>query len=277
MHKNATHNRVRWAARAVGAGIGVLGLAFAAAIPSGTTGSAVHSSNVSAAATRSAAVQTSTQAASTDSLTAARYGWGRVVSGDEFNYRGAPDRRKWRVYSSAGHNGNGRRSASAWRVDGSVATVTGSSRGVTGGMSSRTGKKYGRWEIRMKTNNRDLEYHPNLMLWPDRKARNCPEVDFAESTTQASRVKFFLHYGCAPRQTWGSKSLDMTKWHNYAVEWTPSHIYGYVDGVRFFSDTNRSHQPKGSMHASVQLDWFRNGSGLKTSTMSIAWVRIYNV
>src|SRR4051812_25513439 len=105
MDKSATRNKARWAARVAGAGIGVLGLTLATAVPSGTTASAAGSSNVSAAATRSATVQTSNQAqaASSNALSAARYGWGKVVAGDEFNYRGSPDRRKWRVYSSAGH------------------------------------------------------------------------------------------------------------------------------------------------------------------------------
>jgi hypothetical protein len=270
-------SRIRWTARAVGAGLGVLGLSAAAALPLGTTWSPTQSSNVSAAATRSASVASpSSKAAGTNNVrAAARQGWGRVVAGDEFNYRGSPSSRKWRVYNSRGHAGNGHRRPSAWRVGGSTATVTGTSSGVSGGMSSRYSSKYGRWEVRMKTNARDNEYHPNLMLWPDRKSRRCEEVDFAESTTDTRRVKFFLHHGCAPRQTWGSRAIDTTKWHNYAVEWTPTHIYGYIDGRRFFSDTNRSHLPKGSMHASVQLDYFRNRSATKRSTMSIDWVRIY--
>lgn len=54
----------------------------------------------------------------------------------------------------------------------------------------------------------------------------------------------------------------MTRWHTYAVEWTPTQITGYVDGVRFFRDSNRGHLPRGPMHASMQLDWFpRKKSG----------------
>lgn len=69
----------------------------------------------------------------------------------------------------------------------------------------------------------------------------------------------------------------MTRWHNYAVEWTPRHISGYIDGVRFFSDTNRSHLPPGAMHQTIQLDWFPDGTRTKRSHMKIAWIRVYRL
>jgi beta-glucanase (GH16 family) len=130
----------------------------------------------------------------------------------------------------------------------------------------------------MKTNARDSEYHPVLLLWPDKPTPStCPEIDYAESSKDLTKVRFFLHYGCAPKQTRGYKSVDMTEWHNYAVEWTPTRISGYVDGVEFFTDRNQGHFPKGSMHQSVQLDWFPDGSATKKSTMSIDWIRLYKL
>ena len=201
--------------------------------------------------------------------------WGRVVAGDNFQYKGSPKSSEWRVYTGPGHDGNGKRRSSAWYVNGREAVVTGDSRGKTGGMSAKFSQKYGRWETRMRTNVRDSEYHPALLLWPDVKRSNCPEVDFAESTKDTKKIKFFLHYGCAPKQTAGRKALDTTKWHNYAVEWTPTHITGYIDGVRWFTDSNRSHLPKGRMHQTMQLDWFPDGSRTKTSKMYVAWVRVY--
>jgi beta-glucanase (GH16 family) len=203
---------------------------------------------------------------------------GPQVAGDEFNYTGRPNSTKWSLYDSKGHAGHGNRRPAAWNVNGSSATVTGNSDGTTGGMSARFGQKYGRWETRMKTNARDPEYHPVLLLWPDVPTPStCPEVDFAEGSKDTTRVRFFLHYGCAPDQTRGNKVVDMTQWHTYAVEWTPSRVSGYVDGVQFFTDTNTAHLPKGSMHQTLQLDWFPDGSPTKTSTMSIDWVRVYRL
>ena len=205
-------------------------------------------------------------------------GWGSVVTGDEFNYTGAPDGTKWSVYNSSGHAGNGLRSPKAWSVANGVATVSGDSAGTTGGMSAKFAKqKYGRWETRMKTNQRDPEYHPVLILWPDTKSSTCAEIDYAESTSDTALVKFFLHYACSgsSKQTYSAKAVDTTQWHNYAVEWTPAGITGYIDGVKTFTDTNPAHQPSGSMHQTQQLDWVPDGSRLTPSQRQVDWVRLY--
>ncbi len=208
---------------------------------------------------------------------AVKYGWGSVVAGDEFNYTGAPNTTKWGVYDSAGHAGKGLRRPGQWNVDGSVVTVTGTSTGTTGGMSAKFDRrKYGRWETRMRTGARDSHYRPVLLLWPDGDRTNCPEIDFAEGGSDTSVMRFFQHYGCGGIQTYAITKVDTTVWHNYAVEWTASGVTGYIDGVQFFRDSNTAHLPPGSMHESVQLDWFPNGTATKTSTMSIDWTRVYN-
>ncbi len=211
---------------------------------------------------------------------ATNFGWGPVVAGDEFSNTGAPDSTKWSVFKGSGHAGKGVRSASAWSVANGVATVSGDSAGTTGGMSAKFAQqKYGRWEVRMKTSDRDPKYHPVAILWPNRGtgATNCPEIDFAEGSTDTSTMKFFLHYKCGGSdfQTYSKTSIDSTQWHNYAVEWTPAGITGYIDGVKTFSDTNPAHQPTVGMHQTLQLDWFPDGSATKPSQMNVDWVRVY--
>jgi hypothetical protein len=215
-------------------------------------------------------------ASSGDGVQAAvQHSWGPVVAGDEFGYTGSPSSTKWSMYDSAGQSGNGLRRPSAWHVDGSVATVTGDTNGTTGGMSAKFDhRKYGRWEVRMRTNVRDPQYHPVAILWPDGSGGSCPEIDYAEATSDTSKVQFFLHYGCSS-QRYAAKSVDMTHWHNFAVEWTPSGITGYLDGAVWFRDNDTSHLPPGPMHQTLQLDWF--GGSAKVSTMSIDWVRVYNL
>ena len=75
--------------------------------------------------------------------------------------------------------------------------------GTTGGMSAKfERRKYGRWEVRMRTSARDPEYHPVLILWPDSQNWPCDgEVDFSEGTEDPSTIHFFHHYGCSNRQT----------------------------------------------------------------------------
>ncbi|MCU1521987.1 MAG: hypothetical protein JWN19_2372, partial [Arthrobacter sp.] len=186
---------------------------------------------------------------------------------------------KWSVFKGPGHHRQGIRSPQAWSVGNGVATVKGDAAGTTGGMSAKFAQqKYGRWETRMRTNERDPEYHPVLILWPnDNASANCAEIDYAEGSTETSMMKFFLHYECGGKdfQTYAAKPIDSTQWHNYAVEWTPAGITGYVDGVKTFSDTNPAHQPTVGMHQTLQLDWFPDGSATKPSEMQVDWVRVY--
>src|SRR6478609_9317860 len=118
---------------------------------------------------RAAAVTAGTQAAVSDGTQAAVVrGWGPVVAGDEFNYAGSPDPAKWRVFKGPGHAGKGIRSPNAITVGGGVVTLSGDAAGTTGGMSARfSQQRYGRWEARMKIGQRDLQYHPVLILWPN--------------------------------------------------------------------------------------------------------------
>ncbi|MFP3461304.1 glycoside hydrolase family 16 protein [Arthrobacter globiformis] len=208
-------------------------------------------------------------------------GWGAVVAGDEFSYTGAPSALKWTVYNGAGHAGKGIRSPKAWNVANGVATVTGNAYGTTGGMAAKFAmQKYGRWEVRMRTSVRDPKYHPVLLLWPNANTgvTTCPEVDYAESLTDTTLVKFNLHYACPgphPYQAQAARKVDTTQWHNYAVQWNSAGITGYIDGVLWFTDTNKAQLPPAAMHQTLQLDWFPNGTATKPSWMQIDWVRVY--
>ena len=106
---------------------------------------------------------------------------------------------------------------------------------------------------------------------------NTGRIDHLYEDVHARGVKFFLHYACSGsgKQTYATKTVDTTQWHNYAVEWTPTGITGYIDGAKTFTDTNPAHQPSGTMHQTLQLDWFPDGSSLTTSQMQVDWVRVY--
>ena len=231
------------------------------------------------AVTAPVAAQAAVAATGDGSQAATARGWGSVVAGDEFSKAGAPDSTKWSVFKGSGHAGKGVRSPQAWSVANGVATVSGDSAGTTGGMSAKFAQqKYGKWETRMRTSARDPEYHPVLILWPNNNTSpNCAEIDYAEGSTNTAQIKFFLHYACGGSnfQTTAAKTIDTTQWHNYAVEWTPAGITGYIDGVKTFSDTNPAHLPSVGMHQTLQLDWFPDGSATKPSQMQVDWVRVY--
>ncbi len=207
------------------------------------------------------------------------FAWGTPAGVEDFDGTLS----NWGVYDGPGHAGNGRRSPSAVTVsDDGILTITGDPNGTTGGMAWRLGgAKYGRWEARVKSPVADPTYNAVMLLWPD--AENGPaggEVDFMEiSDATRQKTDFFLHYGKADHQLHGEKVIDATQWHNWAVEWTPTTITGYVDGVAWFSTTRADALPPGPMHLTLQLDWFPGSAGgaVRQSEMQVDWVRYYPV
>ena len=203
--------------------------------------------------------------------------WGAAAGVEDFDGTLS----NWGVYDGVGHAGKGRRSPAAMNASGGILTITGDPNGTTGGMAWKLGRaKYGRWEARVKAPAADPSYHAVMLLWPD--AENWPtggEVDFMEISDPArQKTDFFLHYGQDNRQLRGEKVIDATQWHNWAVEWSPTKITAYVDGTEWFSTTQVDAFPPGSMHLTLQLDWFPKGSAAATpSQMLVDWVRYYPI
>jgi Glycosyl hydrolases family 16 len=206
---------------------------------------------------------------------ATKHNWGTPTRTEDFtNGTGG-----WRLYDGAGHGGKGRRSPGAATTANGILTITGSPDGTTEGMAWHPGQKYGRWEARVKSPAGDGDYHPVLLLWPD--AENWPtggEVDFMEISDAARQnTDFFLHYGADNQQKHGNVKIDATQWHDWAVEWTPQGITGYVDGNEWWKTTDTSVLPPGPMHMTIQLDWFPGGGTSKESSVQVDWVRQYAV
>jgi beta-glucanase (GH16 family) len=139
-------------------------------------------------------------------------------------------------------------------------------------------QKYGRWEIRARFPAGCGCYHPVILLWP--VSHPWPaggEVDYAEVLDgNRQKLNFFLHHGAENRQDWSGLPVDMTRWHNYAVEWTPYHIVGFIDGHPFFQNTAPEAQPPGLMNQVVQLDWFPDGTGAG-AVIEVDWAAIYQL
>lgn len=232
----------------------------------------------SSAPTRKSPIPTPTQTPTFDPTQAAvTQNWGPPLEGDEFNSGTAPDPARWEIYNSPGNAGKGLRVPSAVTIANGALTISGDANGTTGGVAAKFARqKYGRWEARMKTSVRDPKYRPVVMLWPDSNASpTCAEVDYGEASNATASVSFFLHYACSGTsfQTYANRPLDTTQWHNYAVDWSPSAIIGYIDGVEWFRDT--VHVPTESMHQALQLDWFPDGTPTVPTKMYVDWVRVY--
>jgi beta-glucanase (GH16 family) len=205
---------------------------------------------------------------------AAKFGWGKPTRVDEFTDGLGPD---WHVYDGPGHEGKGRRAPSAVSVRDGIMTITGDAAGRTAGMAWGTGQRYGRWEGRVRAPAAADSYHALMLLWPD--AENWPvggEVDFMEMTDGDRRsTNMFLHYGEENSQVSGDVDVDATKWHDWAVEWTPKGITAYLDGRPWFRSTDPKTLPPGPMHLCVQLDWFPGDGPTRSSSMQVDWVKQY--
>ena len=111
-----------------------------------------------------------------------------------------------------------------------------------------------------------------LILWPhDNEWPSGGEIDYAEVyNASRQRLHFHLHYGDEDTVVKAIKTVDMTKWRHFAVEWTPDHISGYIDGERYFHTTLRSAQPPERMYQTVQLGWWPD-KGRGNATIEIDW------
>lgn len=115
----------------------------------------------------------------------------------------------------------------------------------------------------------------------------CGELDVMEYSTNfwGNQVFCTAHcpagYGGNPVATNGSPVYNVdTEWHTYAVDWQSSYIKWYVDGKCLLTYTN----PDGTFNTDFYIlmnvavggtlggDW----SSLKTGTMEVDYVRIYN-
>jgi Glycosyl hydrolases family 16 len=258
----------------------ILGPGQAAVSPTGDAGSGAPPTSATvtrapepATITPTAGAPPTTPATPKGTTAAATQGWGTPTRVEEFD-SGTDG---WQLYDGPGHAGQGRRSAAAVSVRGGLLTITGDASGTTGGMAWNRGRRYGRWEARVRAPAADPSYNAVLLLWPD--AENWPrggEIDFMEMGDPARRTTDgFVHHGADNRQVHGAVATDATQWHHWAVEWTPSSIVMFLDGRAWFRTTDGAVQPPGPMHLCVQLDWFPKGGPTTKSTMQVDWVREY--
>jgi Glycosyl hydrolases family 16 len=224
-----------------------------------------------AAAPSSTAPRAAAGAAPADGVQAATANKWKLVDRDEFT---GPLNPKWVRYEGEGNSGKGRRTPDAVTVSGGAAVIRGDAKGNTGGMSWRDDRRTGRWEMRAKFPKGDAQYHPVLLLWPENGGSDEGEVDFAETTSASTSVEFFLHHGSGDQET-AEKQIDITQWHNYAVEVTADRVTGYVDGQKWFESTDRDTLPREAVHPVIQLDWFPKGDSPEPSEMLVDWMRIY--
>lgn len=208
-----------------------------------------------------------------------------LIANDEFDGT-AVDEALWNPYSGRTTDDVGQHVPGNLSVSDGTLKIT--SRGYeTGGMAWNPGQLYGRWEVRARTQP-GTGYGPVVLLWPD--AEDWPEggeINFMEIPSPArGESHFVLHYGEDNSQVGTSTRGDFTQWRTYAVEWTPDHVAGFIDGQEIFRTDDAEKIPPRPMHLAIQQDIGPFGKDwippLDETTpeqvqLEVDWVRIYGL
>lgn len=212
---------------------------------------------------------------------AVNYGW-RLLAQDDFDGRRV-DSTKWRVYAGLNPVSGETFSESQCVVRGGTLTLVGDGddTAATCGMAWRGDRTYGRWEVRARfPAPADHDFNPVLLLWPasDENWEATGEIDFAEIYDPARQfVESFLHGpGNTPSGHTRKDGVDLTQWHNFALEWQADHVTCYLDGVAWATYGTPGTIPSRPMHLAVQQNHNRSKpSAPLRSTAEIDWVRLY--
>ncbi|MCU1603275.1 MAG: exsH [Frankiales bacterium] len=117
-----------------------------------------------------------------------------------------------------------------------------SGRYVTGGMMlNSVAQTYGKYVVRARFDKSTTIAHA-MLLWPT--SGWPPEVDFSEGPTTQG-VMATSHWASGNSQQHAFKKVDMTQWHTYGVEWTPTRLAYTIDGAIWATMTGAAvpHQP----------------------------------
>ncbi|MFJ8814858.1 glycoside hydrolase family 16 protein [Amycolatopsis thermoflava] len=209
---------------------------------------------------------------------AANYGW-RLTAQDDFDGRRV-DRTKWNIYDGFNPVSGETLRESQCVVKGGTLTLVGNgdATAATCGIAWREDQTYGRWEVRARfPAPADHDFNPVLLLWPESDTNTDGEIDFAEIYDPARQyVESWLHGPGNVDAGHTRKDLDITQWHNYAVEWQPDHVTCYIDGVAWATYGAPGTIPSVPMHLAIQQNHNKHKAEPPIrSTAEVDWVRIY--
>src|SRR5664280_2482715 len=121
---------------------------------------------------------------------------------------------------------------------------------------------YGRWEVRAKAS-RATGFWPNLQLWPTAGKQGVGtsdgwpdtiEFDIMEApSTDRSQAVTTLHYA-GNKTTSFKKTLDVTQFHVYVVEWTPDALVVLIDDIEVGRIIDKTLIPSKPHHLVAQTD-----------------------
>jgi endo-1,3-1,4-beta-glycanase ExoK len=206
-----------------------------------------------------------------------------LVYADSFNGNSL-DTSRWSPYHSPGNAGNGLRRPSAFSLTGNGTLVVTArmvhGRIVSGGMATRRSFRYGRFEVRVRTDPDPTGTMSGVVLtWP--QSGNWPvdgENDIYETGNAANgRWPFhsFVHYGAGNRQYEFTHQADGSQWHTMVMDWRPKEIKIYRDGFLAGRVTNTAAIPDVPHFLTIQLDATATRSLARPVRMYVDYVRVY--
>jgi hypothetical protein len=211
------------------------------------------------------------------------YGWGAPKWSDEFTGSrldlGDDSDPGWAVYNSPGHAGNGLRRPSQVTLAGGVMTQTGTADALSAGMLFKGhDERRGRWEFRMRSDQATTSgqpYHQVVALLPTGVPYNSGErdIDVAEAQVNDPGAWLFVHHPPF-RQAYTQATVNLSRWHTYAVEIANNHLTWFIDGVPKATIRNTAALPTTPMALNVQLDPFVP-RGLNPARLQLDWMRFY--
>jgi licheninase len=202
-------------------------------------------------------------------------GWTTVISSADFDGTSL-DTSQWSAY-------DGTKDGEIWNpakcvVGGGYLTLNADSGGQCG-VSAITQHTYGKFAVQARfLTPASTAFNPVFLFWPqdDSSWPAAGEIDYVECY-DATRQSFqsWNHYadtsGNNATDYAGSYSVDMTQWRTYAIDWEPTFIKLYVDGVLWHTYTD--HIESGPMHAVFQID--QKGTAAGSSSVQIDYFRQY--
>jgi hypothetical protein len=143
---------------------------------------------------------------------------------------------------------------------------------ATGGMMLNSiAQTYGKYVVRAKFDRSSTVEHC-MLLWP--VTGWPPEVDFSEGPG-TGRIMATSHWSSSNSQMHAFKQLDMTQWHTYGVEWTPTKLLFTVDGVGW-ATMGGAAVPHQAMKLAIQTAATAPTSATTEVRMSIADVYVWS-
>jgi len=190
----------------------------------------------------------------------------------------------WSPYNSAGHAGHGLRRPSAITVSNGKLVVTArmvDGKLVSGGMSNRLNRTYGRYEFRVRTDVDPTGTMSGVLLtWPKHQwSPQFTENDIYE-TGKATGTRWpfrtFIHYGTSgTTQRYFVHKADASQWHTMVMDWRPSSLKIYRDGELVWTVTDTAVIPDVLHHLAIQLDARATRTLTTAVRMYVDYVRIY--